>query len=851
MANPTIRNTFFSLYPEVVDTELYVLPSASKKGGICGACHYNFTGGGPPWNPYGELVRSNILNNGLTAEQAILAAESKDPDKDGFASGVEITNTLYENWPTFPGLSPANLGLVDTSTVDVADIQDHLVPSSGVDTSPPTVAILHPNGGETLTANVATNIIWTSHDDSGVAGVSIYLSLDNGTNYSPIAFGVPSPAATNSYMWFPANRPSSNALIRIVAVDNASNLATNESASVFTMVSPSGGLVPTTLRDFDMPGSQPHELTTSLIPPSDCALCHGNYNTNHEPYFSWRGSMMANASIDPLFEANLAIANQDAPDSGDLCLRCHMHAGWVEGRSVPTSGEAMLDSDKFGVSCALCHRMIDPIYEEGVSPFEDQAILAAMLNPGTNFGSGMVHLDPTDIRRGPFADATNDAHAVLVSPFHREAALCGTCHDVSNPAFERQPDGSYAPNELDAPATDFSSEVLGPVERTYSEWLHSDFNSSTGVELPEFAGNKTNGLVATCQDCHLRDIEGYGCDTNQYPTVPLRADLPLHDMTGGSTWLPGLLAQLHPSMDSNATAAGVLRATYMLQNAADLAVGDAGSQMQVTVTNNCGHKLPTGYPEGRRIWLNVQFYDVNSNMISESGAYTSTNGVLSHDEEVKIYEVHPGIDTNISGVVGLPAGPSLHFVLNNKIYEDNRIPPRGFTNATYATFGGAPVGYSYADGQYWDHTLYNIPDGAKTAEVKLYYQSTSKEFVEFLYTNNFSNNKGQIMYDLWSTNGMCPPTLMREATWYNPFLLASTRYADGVFHVDFHCRPGTDYTIEYTDTLNPPLTWHEFQANGTRTATEDTISFEDDFTNDTSTNLPPANGMRFYRFRYE
>ena len=27
---------------------------------------------------------------------------------------------------------------------------------------------------------------------------------------------------------------------------------------------------------------------------------------------------------------------------------------------------------------------------------------------------------------------------MIYSPFHKEAALCGTCHDVSNPAFIRQ-----------------------------------------------------------------------------------------------------------------------------------------------------------------------------------------------------------------------------------------------------------------------------------------------------------------------------------------------------------------------------------------------------------------------------
>ncbi len=163
--------------------------------------------------------------------------------------------------------------------------------------------------------------------------------------------------------------------------------------------------------------------------------------------------------------------------------------------------------------------------------------------------------------------------------------------------------------------------------------------------------------------------------------------------------------------------AGIARSVQLLTNAASLAVGDANGQLKVTVTNECGHKLPTGYPEGRRVWLNVKFYDEAMNLLGESGAYNPTNGVLTRDAEAKIYEVHPGIDTNISGLLGLEAEPSLHFVLNNKIYEDNRIPPRGFTNATFAAFGGAPVGHHYDDGQYWDDTLYTLPAGATRAEV--------------------------------------------------------------------------------------------------------------------------------------
>jgi hypothetical protein len=59
--------------------------------------------------------------------------------------------------------------------------------------------------------------------------------------------------------------------------------------------------------------------------------------------------------------------------------------------------------------------------------------------------------------------------------------------------------------------------------------------------------------------------------------------------------------------------------------------------------------------------------------------------------------------------------------------------------------------------------LYAIPPGATSAEVTLYYQSTSKEFMEFLRDENTTNSKGQEMYDLWNDNGKCPPEIMAQA----------------------------------------------------------------------------------------
>jgi cytochrome c553 len=527
--------------------------------------------------------------------------------------------------------------------------------------------------------------------------------------------------------------------------------------------------VPTTLNDFFLPGSQPGQ-SGNLDTPDKCDNCHGGYDQAVEPAFTWRGSMMAQAARDPLFYASVAIANQDAPESGDLCIRCHAPDGWLQGRSIPTDGTALNNNDRQGVQCDFCHKLVKPT-PLGVNPYpddpdytsdtypQDQSYLST-LNPIPGWSAnGMYIADANNAKRGPFVDADAN-HQMFYSPFHSDAGLCGTCHDVSNPAFTRDPGGAYVPNSFDQPAPDFDPRSMFPVERTFSEWLMSAYNTPEGVYAPQFGGNKDT--VSTCQDCHMRDVTGEGCNKQGVPT---RTDLPLHDQTGGNTFIPLLIESLFPGeADTAALNAGIQRATYMLQNASTLTLTvterEAGYLALVQVTNETGHKLPSGYPEGRRTWLNVKAYDTTATLIYESGAYDPETGVLTHDPDLKIYEIKPGISEALAPIVNLPAGPSFHFVLNDTIYRDNRIPPRGFTNANFETIQSPPVDYSYADGQHWDDTEYLLPDSTALVVVTLYYQTTSKEYVEFLRDENVTNDWGTVFYDLWAANGKSPPVAM-------------------------------------------------------------------------------------------
>ncbi len=749
---PNLRDAFFTVYPGAVGSHLDLRADNTQH---CGVCHYDFNGGGTR-NPYGALLEAalpNYPNNPNGRRSAVQSIEQADAESDGYSTLTEVTDLAnFSNTPTFPGLSSANVG--QTSNIDVAEIMGFLTPVSGNDTTPPIVVVEFPIGGESLASSSFQVIRWQATDDSGVVtSVDVFLTLDAGSSYDPLGIGL---ANLGELGWFVANRPTAQARIRVEARDASNNVGVGESG-LFSVYSSASGRVPTTLRDFDMPGTQPLGVAP-LNSPATCTQCHGDYGQPAvEPAFNWRGSLMAQASIDPLFKAALHVANQDAPESGDLCLRCHISAGWLGGRSTPTDGSAMLVEDNTGVNCDLCHRMLDPDYEAGVSPIEDVEILAALRDIPQVVSSGQYVVDPiASRRRGPFVDAVAP-HGVLVSPFHAEAAICGTCHDVSNPVFDRLVDGTYFPNPFDEPSGEFGSHAIGAVERTYSEWFHSAFNTPQGVFAPEFGGNKQ--YVASCQDCHMRDVTGQGCND---PAAPTRTDLPLHDMTGGSAWLPGVLHLVDPTVDTAALAAGASRARYMLQNAADLELQREASTLRVRVINRAGHKLPTGYPEGRRMWLNVRFFGRSGALLAESGAYQADTGTLVTDPQLKVYEALPVIGENIAPIVGLPPDTEFHFALNNKVLKDNRIPPLGFTNAAYEEFGGAPVGATYADGQNHDDSLYVIPPRAVRAEVTLVYQSLSREFAEFLRDNGGA--AGQTLYDLWNANGKCPPETMTTAT---------------------------------------------------------------------------------------
>jgi hypothetical protein len=615
--------------------------------------------------------------------------------------------------------------------------------------------------------------------------------------------------------------------------------------------------------DIQQPGTQPGEA--SVESPTKCDNCHGGYDAAVEPAFNWRGSMMAHASRDPIYWASVAIAEQDFPGSGDLCIRCHAADGWTAMRSTPTDGSGLGKNDDTGVACDVCHALTNPDDSELLGVQNDPFVANDGGTPVEGFyGSAMYVLWGGNQKLGPYLNPPS-THASIQSHFHRSPELCGTCHDVSNPAvgdlapshgaFQPLPAGSFSgtPGTPVAGKAAFNNPAYayGIVERTYSEHVSSAFPTlevkdygTLPLELQAGAiaeaeaaamasnplndGNYLDGTprTFTCQTCHMPPVFGEGCNKG----VPARADLPLHDQTGGNYWMPDVLTYMDglgqlvlggglTTEEENALQVGQARALHNLSMAAALEVDED----EVKVVNLTGHKLISGYPEGRRMWLHIVWRDGIGTILREDGEYgdlaVTINGNAAtvrtlkdlEDPNTRIYEVKPGISQawastllappynvpagfvltydrvtgapveTLGDVAALPAGSALmtfHFVLNDTILSDTRIPPygmrygdavdRNITPVPAAQYGN-PSGASEVY-EHYDELHLSPPTGAVSATIELLYQPTSWEYIQFLALANtgqssFLANEGDNLLQAWMATGMAEPVVMTSATW--------------------------------------------------------------------------------------
>ena len=478
------------------------------------------------------------------------------------------------------------------------------------------------------------------------------------------------------------------------------------------------------MAEVDLPGTQPNELALLPEPSSTCG-CHNSFDstTSSEPGESYRATMMALSGRDPIFRAALQVSYADRPELTDLCLRCHVPAAWLAGRSEPADGSLLTEDDLEGVTCDICHR--------------------AIANDPPLIGDGQYVLSPQTDKRAPRGATPFGGHGVIRDDYVSSSEMCGTCHSLFNPAE----------NAHDADGNDLG--IFYYEQRTYEEWVDSVYP----------------GQGKTCVTCHMKRTSGAAVQNgDRYD------DLAVHNFVGGNTFAVQAVQILYPNIGISGQVGQVERwVEEQMGKAAELEITqtvptqlamDSGQEFEVSVriTNKTGHKLPSGYPEGRRLYLEVTLALPGRAPEVLSGQWDQPTGVVIRDEQFRAYETEHG---RVENGVGQRTH---HLILMNQVITDTRIPPEGFTPSFPDM---VPSGRSYggsAPYNHWDDHTYRFtaPDVVGTVTgtvtVRAMYQTTDGEVIDFLIRENQGRKEATDLALVWERLGHAPPRPIARAT---------------------------------------------------------------------------------------
>lgn len=333
-----------------------------------------------------------------------------------------------------------------------------------------------------------------------------------------------------------------------------------------------------------------------------CGACHV------EIYKQWRSSMMSQAWDEPVYRALLKMASEATDGKVDkFCTGCHSPIGLTTGQITSQLNRSSIeDSAKNhpmpGVDCETCHN----------------------ISARTGLDNGAYVMSPRvngkSTKFGPRKDAVSPYHDTVYSALHTRSDFCATCHNVTHP---------------------FSSVA---VERTYDEWLESPYSLND----------------ETCQDCHMPGFAGKAASMG-----PDRERVASHWFSGANATVLGYLGEHEAAQRARDMLASAAQIHFQPMPATILP--GQYTSVAVKVANvGAGHKLPTGFPEGREIWIDFQVLDATGREIYRLGSVKDGKT----EEGTRNFKVH----------LGDKHGDELDIEVWNatQILSDNRILPKGY-----------------------------------------------------------------------------------------------------------------------------------------------------------------------------
>jgi hypothetical protein len=286
----------------------------------------------------------------------------------------------------------------------------------------------------------------------------------------------------------------------------------------------------------------------------------------------------------------------------------------------------------------------------------------------------------------------------------------------------------------------------------YLEWRHSAFQNEQ----------------KSCQSCHMPAVD-HETPIASVLGVP-RQGLARHTFVGGNffvlrmlnryrgelgvTALPQELeASAHLTLQNLQTATAIVRVER-----AEVAGGRLN--LDVSVQNLTGHKLPTAYPS-RRAWLHVTVRDRAGRQVFESGALSPSGAIQGNDNDTDGARVEPHyvevrdpdqVQIYESMMVDADGAITTGLLKGVRYIKDNRLLPRGFTKTSAASdiavVGAASDDVDFVGGN--DRTRYSVPvtgaDGPFQVEVELRFQPISFRWAANLKPYESSETKRFVQY---------------------------------------------------------------------------------------------------------
>lgn len=751
----------------------------------------------PPVNAAPVAVNDNFTVVKGSATPLNLAGNDTDAD-----DGLNLASIVIVAAPANGGVSVNADGSVDYTHNDSATVSDlftyNIKDNSGAVSNTANVAI-------TVTPPVPLSVHAGIYDVTAVEGAddlefvvslssasSETVTVDYATANGTALAGTDYSAKNGTVQFTPGElrkfvtvavinntaAPTTTSKSMLLVLSNPQNVLLGDDSATGTIIDKDKVLTDTA---FTAGWGQVGAFTNAVDCNDACHVSSGSVMTSDgkdiSPGKQWKHSVMANAFIDPYWQAAVEDEVDSFPDlTGlieDTCTTCHAPMGRTYAYHTNTNltdGYFRFDTAKSedisreGVSCTLCHQ-----------------IGAGNLGTLESFSGGFaiqgdpVAADYKDIY-GPYNNPStgrmdnSTGHKPVGDPYITKSELCATCHTLYTPALD--------------PDTGIPSGTSFLEQGTYLEWLNSVYATAGAQE-------------AQCQSCHMPEPEaGYETKISTPPPNNLSTRSPYgqHTLAGGNAHLLEILRDYRSDLGiaGSTTVSGfdeqIALTQSFLGSAASVTVStpvaaDGRLNFDIEVVNNAGHRLPSGYPS-RRMWLHVLVKNADD-IIFESGKPDIRGYISTDDNRLKAdcmsahklegfdstlcYEPHRDVIDDPSQVaiyepvLGDVHGNITHTLLQAERYlKDNRIPPTGFTNSKAATIEAQtiPAGVagdsdfnciSTSEGCGADTVHYQVniegQSGPYTVETRLLYQATQPGFVDGMHNVGDRVNRFKVMYD--------------------------------------------------------------------------------------------------------